>query len=326
MIAWILKDSGFDCTAFLGGICLNFNSNFVQGNNAVMVVEADEFDRSFHTLHPNLAVITAIDDDHLEIYGTKAELEKNFLAFANHIQEEGTLLYKREVHAMDEYAGKKLTYSFHQKKGDVYVESYHIESGVSEVTLSNGFTFRLQYPGLHNIENATAAAAIAIELGISAEKIVRALYSFKGIHRRFEIVYNDGDTVLIDDYAHHPEEIRMFLKSVRALYANKKVTVVFQPHLFTRTRDLAIEFAASLDLADNIALLPVYPARELPIEGVDSSLISGRMQQPVELIHPHQVQTFVQEHAQSVICLLGAGDIDRLVAPIAQFLTQNKSL
>jgi UDP-N-acetylmuramate--alanine ligase len=324
MIAWILKASGYDCTAFLGGICINFESNFIAGNNRVMVVEADEFDRSFHTLHPDIAVVTAIDSDHLEVYGTKAELEKNFLVFANQIHPEGLLVYKHHVHALDAYAGRKITYSLDANDQCLSAYNYVVHTGGSDITLNNGFSFHLQYPGLHNIENAIAAVGVTMELGIPPEKIAAALSAFKGIHRRFEVAFNDGETVLIDDYAHHPAEISMFLSSVRAIYPHLPIHVVFQPHLFTRTRDLADEFAASLDLADEVILLPIYPARELPIPGVSSETITRLMKKPVSIFSKEEVMKHFESTPKGIICTIGAGDIDQLVRPLAELFTKHQ--
>lgn len=323
MIAWILKSSGYDCTAFLGGICINFESNFVSGKNRVMVVEADEFDRSFHTLHPDIAVVTAIDSDHLEVYGTKEELEKNFLVFANQIHPEGLLVYKHSVMALDAYQGRKITYSLEPSDECLSARQYTINTGGSDVELNNGFAFHLKYPGLHNIENAIAATGVSLELGIPPEKIAASLSTFKGIHRRFEVAFNDGETVLIDDYAHHPEEIKMFLSSVRAIYPDWSIQVVFQPHLFTRTRDLAEEFAASLDLADNVILLPIYPARELPITGVSSETITGLMKKPVHIFSKEEVLQYYKHKPRAIICTVGAGDIDQIVQPLTQLFSHN---
>jgi len=325
MIAWILRDSGYDCTAFLGGICVNFESNFVQGANQVIVVEADEFDRSFHTLHPDIAVVTAIDSDHLEIYGTQEALEENFLVFAKQIHDNGLLIHKQQVTALQAHTGRRSTYSLRDDAADLYAVSTEIGEQGSRVILSNGFDFVLEYPGIHNIENAIAATCVALELGISEEAVRKALRSFRGIHRRFEVVWKQDRRVLIDDYAHHPEEIRMFINSLRAIYPGKQVEVVFQPHLYTRTRDLATDFAGALDLADHVVLLPIYPARELPIPGIDANTIARHMKGSVRLLESTQLQEFVQDDEHQVIAMVGAGNIDQLVRPMASWLEKKYS-
>jgi UDP-N-acetylmuramate--alanine ligase len=321
MITWILKDSGYDCTAFLGGICTNFHSNFVIGDNDVLVAEADEYDRSFMRLFPNIAVITAVDSDHLEIYGTQAEVEKAFIEFANKTEIGGCLVVKSNLPIIPELREKVWRYSLNDTTADLYAKSYEITLAGSRVTLSNGIEFMLQYPGIHNIENAVAATSVALQLGIAPEKISEALNAFKGIYRRFEKIYSDATHVYLDDYAHHPEEIRMFLLSVREIYKGKKITAVFQPHLFTRTRDLADGFAASLDLADEVLLLPIYPAREEPIEGVTADTILSRIKiEKKQIISKEQLLEKVAKGNFEVICTIGAGDIDKLVQPIAELL------
>ncbi len=321
MIAWILKHSGFDCSAFLGGISSNFNSNFVAGNNDVMIAEADEFDRSFLQLSPNIAVITAVDSDHLEIYGTQEEIEKAFVEFANRVEIGGAVIAKSSLPILKEIREKVLTYSLHDLNADLHVAAFNLTSEGSQVELSNGMHYLLKYPGIHNIENSVAAVLVARELGISDDHIASALNEFKGVHRRFELLVSGGKTIYIDDYAHHPEEIRMFLYSVKEIYKGKKVTAIFQPHLFTRTRDLAEGFANSLDLADEVILLPIYPAREDPIEGVSAEIILNRLTNSKrKLLSKEELINYIRSNQFEVICTIGAGDIDKLVEPITQIL------
>lgn len=321
MIAWILKHSGFDCTAFLGGISSNFNSNFIAGDNDVMIAEADEFDRSFLQLSPNIAVITAVDSDHLEIYGTQEAIEEAFTEFANKVEIGGAVIAKSSIQIIDNFREKTLKYSLHAIDADLHVAAFNITTQGSQVELSNGMRYVLQYPGIHNIENSVAAALVTLELGIAPQLISAALNEFKGVHRRFEMIFNNHSTVFLDDYAHHPEEIRMFLYSVKEIYKGRKLTAIFQPHLFTRTRDLADGFAASLDTADEIILLPIYPAREEPIEGVGSEMILNRITNPnKKLLSPQELLAYIGAHQFEVICTIGAGDIDKLIKPIAGLL------
>lgn len=323
MIAWILKHSGFDCTAFLGGISSNFQSNFISGDNDVMIAEADEFDRSFLQLSPNIAVITAVDSDHLEIYGTQEAIEETFTEFANQVEIGGTVIAKSSIPIIKNFREKTLKYALHDINADLHVAAFNITLSGSQVELSNGMQYLLKYPGIHNIENSVAASLAALELGIAPDRIAAALNEFKGVHRRFEMIYHDHHTVYIDDYAHHPEEIRMFLYSVKEIYKGKKVTAIFQPHLFTRTRDLADGFASSLDAADEIILMPIYPAREEPIEGVSAEIILDRIKNPdKKLMTPGELLKYIEKHSFEVICTIGAGDIDKLIEPIAEILNK----
>lgn len=320
MISWILKYSGYDCTAILGGISTNFNSNFSLGFNDVFVVEADEYDRSFLQLTPDIAVITATDSDHLEVYGTQEAIEDAFLEFANRIKENGLLISKPKLGVFKKYQGQKKGYDLSDTNANLYAVSYVYEGDTCRVTLNNGMAFNFSYPGVHNIENAIAAISVALHLNIHPDQIKLALIGFTGVHRRFELVNGVwGRVIYYDDYAHHPEEIRMFLTSVRQMYPHKKITAVFQPHLFTRTRDLADGFAASLDIADEVILLPIYPARELPIPGVTANNILDRMQNPNRrILEKADLLKYVATGDFEVFCTIGAGDIDKLVQPIAE--------
>lgn len=339
MIAHILLHNNYNCTAFLGGICSNYQSNFLHpgkhttkplrgmGNESLFVIEADEFDRSFHRLQPNYAVITAVDTDHLDIYGSKEAIDEAFIEFANKIDEEGFLVIKQNQSINNSLPSiDKAFYALQQTDADVFCSKYWVVEG--------GYLFHLNYfgkeyksirlniGGLHNIENAIAAFTICKELGLNNEEIYAGIASFKGIKRRFEKLVEHERHVFIDDYAHHPEEIRMFLSSLKELYANKKITAIFQPHLFTRTRDLAIGFAESLSIADEVILLDIYPARELPIKGVSSQLIFEKITaKEKHLITKHELVEFIRtkQHIE-VLASIGAGDIDKYLPEIAALL------
>lgn len=331
LIAHILTQSGFGCSAFLGGIAINYNSNFLPGNNDVVVVEADEFDRSFHRLSPDIAVITAVDTDHLDIYGSKEAIDEAFIEFANHISDEGFLVIKTGQSIEDRLPVlDKAFYSLHDDSADVFCSKYWVVDGGYLFNLNyygqelKGF--RINMGGFHNVENAIAAIAVAKELKITDENIKAALVSFLGIRRRFEFVYKNDGIVFIDDYAHHPEEIRVFLESVKELYPDKKVTAIFQPHLFTRTRDLAAEFAKALSTADEVILLDIYPARELPIEGVTSALIFDKLTcEHKLLLRREELPGVIRDKKDlEVIVTIGAGDIDKSVPEIKKVLEGRK--
>lgn len=326
MIAHILTHSGFGCSAFLGGIAVNYNSNYLQGQNDVVVIEADEFDRSFHRLSPDMAVITAVDTDHLDIYGSKEKIDEAFVEFTNKIAEEGFLVVKANQTIEDKLPVlDKAFYSLNDTNADVYCSKYWVTDGGYLFNVNYYGTeiksIRLNIGGFHNIENAIAAIIIAKELKITDENIKAALASFKGIKRRFERVYDDEKVVFIDDYAHHPEEIRVFLESVREIYPKHKLTAIFQPHLFSRTKDLAKEFAQQLSIADEVVLLDIYPARELPVEGVTSELIYNQLTSfEKSLVKKEDLVDFIKSKHFEVLVTIGAGDIDKQVAPIKEVL------
>lgn len=323
MIAHILTQSGFGCSAFLGGIAANYNSNFIQGQNDVVVVEADEFDRSFHRLAPDMAVITAVDTDHLDIYGSKEAIDEAFVEFTNKISEEGFLVIKsgqsieENLPVLD-----KAFYSLTDESADVYCSKYWVLDGGYLFNLmyygKEIKGFRLNIGGFHNIENAIAAITIAKELKIEDILIKEAVATFKGIRRRFEMLHTSEKVTFIDDYAHHPEEIRVFLESVRELYPRKKITAVFQPHLFTRTRDLATDFAKQLSIADDVILLDIYPAREQPIEGVTADLILSQLtsNKKTLITKGELVDTIKAKGDVEVLVTIGAGDIDKYLNDI----------
>jgi UDP-N-acetylmuramate--alanine ligase len=319
MIAHILKDSGKDCSAFLGGISSNYQTNVLYGNNNIVVVEADEYDRSFLTLHPDIAIITSMDADHLDIYGDHSKLEESFKLFASQVKQGGTLIYRKGLPL-----GEGFTYAMNDE-AQAMATNMRIEEGNFYFDFNDGSTsipnIKMGIAGLHNIENAVAAIEAALHVEVSADAIHEALGSFKGVKRRFEYVVKNSDTIYIDDYAHHPEELRAAITSVKRLYPDKKLTVIFQPHLFTRTRDFADGFAEVLDMADELLLLDIYPARELPIEGVDSNMILSRMKLANKRICGKQESIeIVQLEKPELLLTVGAGDIDTLVLPLKQVL------
>jgi len=271
MVAHILKDSGKDCSAFLGGIASNYNSNVLYGKNDIVVVEADEYDRSFLTLYPDIAVITSMDADHLDIYGDHQHLTDSFKMFASQIKSGGVLIHKQGLPLDTGY-----TYSI-KDAADAIALNIRIENGSFYFDFRNSNTdikdIQLGIPGFHNVENATVAIEATLRLGVKADAIKSALTSFRGVHRRFEYIVKTPEHIYIDDYAHHPEELRAAINSVKKLYPDRKLVTIFQPHLFTRTRDFADGFAEVLDMTDELILLDIYPARELPIEGVDAEMI-----------------------------------------------------
>jgi UDP-N-acetylmuramate--alanine ligase len=334
MVAHILRHSEYGCNAFLGGIAVNYNSNYWSHERDTCVVEADEYDRSFLRLSPDVAVISAMDPDHLDIYGTTAAMEEAFIEFAGKIKPGGLLISKYGLpREKDLKAPNHFTYHLQNTGADIYACNIQMQHGtyVFDVQVKD-WQLRdvvLNMGGLHNIENVIAAIAIAHHLGIDDEKIKAAVEAFRGVRRRFEYVIKTSGVTFVDDYAHHPEELRALITGAKGLFGNMKCTVIFQPHLFTRTRDLATEFAEVLDMADEIVLLPIYPARELPIEGVTSQMILDRMKhQHKQVLNKEQLLAWVKEmHGGAtkseqgwLLITAGAGDIDTLVQPIKQII------
>ena len=315
----IFMDSGEGCSAFLGGISKNYNTNLLISPNDVIVAEADEFDRSFLQLFPEIAVITSMDADHLDIYGDAAHVTEAFKAFASQVS--GTVIAKYGLDITEEDTKARiLTYSFGNEAADFYAEplkdghfNLHYPGGVIEDCV-------VGIPGWVNVENATAASAIALTYGIDPQKIKAALACFSGVKRRFDIQVKKPGCVYIDDYAHHPEEITAALSSIRKAYPSAKLTAVFQPHLYTRTRDFAPEFAHALSLADKVILLDIYPARELPIPGVTSEIIFKDITVEKVLLQRSGLMDYLRKEPVEVLATLGAGDIDRFVGEIADML------
>ena len=329
MIAHLLNQAE-GCTAFLGGIAANFESNYVNTSNKYIVVEADEYDRSFLTLKPNIAVITSIDSDHLEIYGSLENIENEFVHFANKIENGGKLILNENyLHIKDRLPKEVEVVSYgHQKTNNFQLESYQVENGEFNFTIANKNerieNLKASFGGIHNLENATAAITACKLVGMKNEDITKGIATFKGIKRRFEKHVETNDVTYIDDYAHHPEEIKALLKSVKFLYPNKEILAVFQPHLFSRTQNLCEEFANELSIADEVILLPIYPARELPIEGVSANLILDKIKHNNKAIVEKEdlLNTIEKQAKNKIVLTIGAGDIDRFVTPLKTLLNE----
>ena len=326
MIAHILKDSGYGCNAFLGGIAANYDTNFWQSENQVSVVEADEYDRSFLKLQPDVAIITSMDADHLDIYGTAENMEDAFIEFSTKIKSNGCLIKKNGLKRSNDFKiNDTCTYSLNDKDANIHVENLQIKNGTYEFDVVNHYwTLKnvvLNMGGLHNIENVVAAIGVAKYLNIEDDKIKVAVASFTGVKRRFEYIIKTPEVVFIDDYAHHPEELRALITGAKELFPQKKCTVIFQPHLFSRTKDLADGFAEVLSVADETILMPIYPARELPIEGVTSELILNKMTNKNKSIKRNtEVLEWLKNNKQEMLITAGAGDIDALVQPIKSIM------
>jgi len=320
MIAHALKDSGYGCSAFLGGISVNYDNNVLFSDNDTLVVEADEFDRSFLTLHPNIAIVTSTDADHLDVYGDAGHVLESFNLFVKQVAADGTRIIKK---------GLSLPADVHysaSESSDAYAANIRIEdrSFYFDYTADN-YTIKdlqLGIAGRHNIENAVAAITAVRLLGLNERQIKQAMASFKGVKRRFEYVVSRQDCVYIDDYAHHPEELRACLKTIKELFPEEEITCVFQPHLFTRTRDFVDEFAAVLELADILILMDIYPAREQPIDGVSSDWLLGKVHlDRKKKLSNKEVLAYIGKEKPKVLVTVGAGDIDLLVTPIKRVLT-----
>jgi len=336
MVAHLLRHTGYGCNAFLGGISVNYGTNFWPSERKVSVVEADEYDRSFLKLSPDIAIITAMDPDHLDIYGTAEAMEQAFIDFSGKIKEGGLLISKFGLKRTKELKGTRhLSYSAQKNKADAHGEnikmingSYEFDVLIKEKRIEK---VKLNIGGMHNVENAVAAITVASSLNIDEEKIKAAVADFKGVKRRFEYIIPPSPSgaagmrpVFIDDYAHHPEELRALISSAKSLFSDKKCTVIFQPHLYTRTRDLADGFAEVLDMADEVILLPIYPARELPIAGVSSEMILDKMKtKNKRVLDKEELKNWIRKDFKKqgkVLITAGAGDIDLLVEPIKEIL------
>ena len=328
LVSHLFTASGEGCSAFLGGISKNYDTNLLIHENNVIVAEADEFDRSFLQLFPEIAVITSMDADHLDIYGDEAHIRQAFKDFASQVS--GTVVAKKglDINAEDTKA-KIVTYAYGDEGADFYALptgnghfDLHYPSGVIEDCV-------VGIPGWVNIENAVAASAIALTYGIAPEKIKQALASFGGVKRRFDMQVKHDNLVYIDDYAHHPNEIAAAISSTRERYPDFRYTAIFQPHLYTRTRDFAPEFAEALSKVDRLVLLDIYPAREEPIPGVTSEIIFNDADAPYKvLLKKEELIGWIKEQeleGKELFMTLGAGDIDRLTGPVAEILTEKNN-
>ncbi len=326
MIAHILYHAGYPVTALIGGISKNYMSNYISsGKDEIMVVEADEYDRSFLQLHPDIAVISAMDPDHLDIYGTADEMNNSFSDFAGNIKPGGKLIIRDglmiklrdDIRRIDyaaeelsEISGARLRIADGMQLFDIFSCEYQYK-GV-----------KIQVPGKHNVENTLAAYGVCRHLGVSKEAIIEGIESFTGVRRRFDVRIKRQDRVYIDDYAHHPQELKAFITAVRKLYPEEKITGLFQPHLYSRTRDFAMGFAESLDMLDEAWLLDIYPARELPIAGVTSEMILKQMQiKNKRLVTKTEVPELLRTENPFLFLTIGAGDIDQLSEPVIAALS-----
>lgn len=332
ILAHILYSQGFDSSAFIGGLMKNYHSNFIFGSGPWVVVEADEYDRSFLRLHPKIAIIQALDADHLDIYGEREHLIESFKEFTLQIREDGALWIRDTLNDFwqNDQWQRKL------KDQNVSVKGFGDNSDTNIVRVGNvtpegqivrfELTFGIvkvicqsKMRGFHNVINATAAAAVAFQLGLKPNEIADGIASFEGIERRFELVYEDEVRVLIDDYAHHPVEINAAVDAARSNYPDKKLTVIFQPHLFSRTKDFKEGFAESLDRADEVILLDIYPAREQPVAGVDSGVIKSLMKMKnIKWLSKEDMISSLDKNTKGVILILGAGDINKLIPRIKE--------
>lgn len=335
LIAHLFKQSSLDCMAFLGGISANYSSNLLLSDSydaqTHMVVEADEYDRSFLTLFPQTAIITAVDADHLDIYGDHAEVKRNFVKYAQQTKDSGFIILKKGLEITDNRFPNDqimqrdyITYAVNEE-ADFSAQQIRIEQGEYYFDLHTPKTIipnlHLGIPGAHNVENATAASAAALLNGMSEEELRRGLDSFRGVKRRFEYIIKRPDRIYVDDYAHHPEEIRAILGSLKKMYPNKTLTIAFQPHLYTRTRDFASGFSEALSMADAVFLLPIYPARELPIDGVNSEMLLEAITSPIKLVlSKSELVQQIEARQPELFVSLGAGDIDQLVSSFAKSL------
>ena len=328
MLAHILKQSHLDCNAFLGGILKNYSSNLMLSDKSELtVIEADEYDRSFHWLHPYMALITSVDPDHLDIYGTEEEYLKSFEKFTTLIQQGGALVMKHNIKLSPKVGEGVKVYTYSEDKGDFHAKNIKIGNGeicfdfvTPKEVIDN---IQLGVPVRINIENSIGAMALAWLNGATPDELRHAMLTFQGAKRRFDFILKTDKIVMIDDYAHHPQELAASITSVKELYPDRKVTGVFQPHLYSRTKDFADEFARSLSLLDELILLDIYPAREKPIEGVTSKIIFDKVTCPKTLCNKQELLPLLENKNDiEVLLTVGAGDIDQLLEAIKEVLKE----
>ncbi|QRR03126.1 UDP-N-acetylmuramate--L-alanine ligase [Dyadobacter sandarakinus] len=332
LVAHILRHAGVNSTAFLGGITQNYGTNLLLNEptdeleSVFCVVEADEFDRSFLTLFPEIGIVTSTDADHLDIYGEHSAVLESFREYVGQIDEDGILFMRAGLEIANAAKAKVQTYGLNE--GDYRAAGIRIDQSrfVFDLIYPDGTIegIRMSIPGYHNIENAIAASAVALYLGVAGKQVRNALESYKGVKRRFEYQVEDEAHVYIDDYAHHPSEIEAFLTSVKGLYPGRHITAIFQPHLFTRTRDFADGFGQSLSLADRLLLMDIYPARELPIEGITSEMLLDKVLiDDKRLVARDEILDILRSQETDIVVTIGAGDIDTLVTPIKDLLASS---
>lgn len=335
LIAHILHLAGKDMVAFLGGVTANYESNLVtkggRSEATIVVAEADEFDRSFLRLFPQIAVVTSADPDHLDIYGDHDQMVRSYRDFIGQVRDGGHLVIHESVADLLAAGAERLhKHTYGLSRGQFFAGKVDAKGGFFEFEL-HGFAavekIELGVPGFHNVENAIAASVAASLCGVEMERIREALKSFKGVKRRFEFILQTPRVIFIDDYAHHPAEIKAFLTSVRSMYPERRLTVIFQPHLYTRTRDFAKGFAESLSLADELILMDIYPARELPLPGVDSDLIMKDVTSKIRIrCGKSDLLQVLEDHDVELVVTVGAGDIDTFVEPIKKLLERKYGL
>lgn len=329
MCAHIMHQSHVDCNAFLGGISKNYGTNYILSDHSeYIVIEADEFDRSFHWLRPWMSVITSTDPDHLDIYGTKEAYLESFRHYTELIQPEGVLIIHKDLEMSQHVQPGVKVYTYSRNEGDFHAENIKIVDGTIRFDLAspieNVADIELGQPVPINIENGVAAMAMAQLNGCTAAELRQGMKTYGGVDRRFDFRINDNHHVVLSDYAHHPKEILQSVKSLKELYSKRKITVIFQPHLYTRTRDFYPDFAEALSHFDEVILTEIYPAREEPIEGVTSKLIFDRLQDGVakQMIKKDDVLSFVKSRDFDVLVILGAGNLDNYVDEIAKIISQ----
>ena len=333
ILTFLLKNSGIKLISFIGGISNNYNSNLVMDENAnIFIVEADEYDKSFLELSPDIAIITSIDSDHLDIYKNKNNLYKTYLDFASKVKEDGILLIESSINLNFSKPKRGFIKKYSANEiSDYYANNINVCSGKvfanifikSSVENYNCVAKRVEFtlPGKHNVSNMIAAVAVALILKVNTDKILKSLKKFKGIRRRFEFIVNKKNLVFIDDYAHHPSEISSTIKTVRILFPDRNLTVIFQPHLYSRTKDFAIDFARSLSLADRLILLDIYPAREKPISGVNSQMMLGLCTNiNKQVCEKENLLSLINKIDIDILLTMGAGDISELTKPIKHIL------
>ena len=333
ILTFLLKNSGIKLISFIGGISNNYNSNLVMDENAnIFIVEADEYDKSFLELSPDIAIITSIDSDHLDIYKNKNNLYKTYLDFASKVKEDGILLIESSINLNFSKPKRGFIKKYSANEiSDYYANNINVCSGKvfanifvkSSVENYNCVAKRVEFtlPGKHNVSNMIAAVAVALILKVNTDKILKSLKKFKGIRRRFEFIVNKKNLVFIDDYAHHPSEISSTIKTVRILFPDRNLTVIFQPHLYSRTKDFAIDFARSLSLADRLILLDIYPAREKPISGVNSQMMLGLCTNiNKQVCEKENLLSLINKKDIDILLTMGAGDISELTKPIKHIL------
>lgn len=330
IITHILKQKNYKIAAFIGGISKNYSTNFISVENPeIFIVEADEYDRSFLSLAADIAIISAIDADHLDIYHSKENLDESFRLFVSNIKSGGSLILNSKIDLFEESEVSKFYYGLNIQSSDFYASNIRTKhtSNIFDLHLgkSDLKNIRLKIPGKHNIENVVAAAAACSLLGVDGRKIKQSIETYTGVERRFDIRLNTDKIVYIDDYAHHPEEIKAVINSVRELFPGKKICGIFQPHLYSRTRDFADDFAQSLSLLDEVLLLDIYPAREAPIKGIDSGIILNKiMIKDKLLLSKKELIKKISDLDTNILLSMGAGDIDQLTDTIEKTLVKRK--